>query len=259
MSRLVLRWIGLAVFAITLSVAFVNLGYWQLDRLDQRRNRNESVLSHESAPVVPFETVFTRPITDSDQWQRVTATGTFDADHQFVVRYRAHAGSTGFEVVTPLRTPFGAVLVDRGFASRPPGQDFPKVAPLPPPGTVTVIGYVRRNEQASADAMTPVEGQMRSINSEALAGALPYPVRSGYIGAITVAPGVNTGLAPVHPPELSEGSHLSYALQWFLFAGMAGLAMIVLIRGDLRDRRKAAAKLARAAALTQVPSHDNAP
>lgn len=256
---MVLRWVGLAVFAITLSIAFVNLGSWQLDRLDQRRNRNETVLSHETAPVVAFETVFTRPLTEGDQWQRVSATGVFDGQHQFVVRYRSNAGSTGYEVVTPLRTSSGVVLVDRGFATRPAGQDFPAAAAAPPPGTVTVVGYVRRNEQASEPAMRPVNGQMRSINSDAIAEVLPYPVRNGYIGAITVTPDVGAGLAPVHPPALGEGAHFSYALQWFAFAGLAGLAVIVLIRSDLRDQRKAAAKLAKAEAAANAPSREAAP
>jgi len=237
-GRLWLRWAVLALVVGCLAVAFVNLGRWQLDRLQQRRENNGIVVAHENSPVVEFATVFNRPITEADQWQRVTARGTFDAGRSFVVRYRSNAGQTGWEIVTPLRTEAGTVLVSRGFAARPADQDFPRVAPEPPPGEVTVVGYVRRNEQGGGSAVNPVDGQMRLINSDAVAGTLPYPLVNGYIGAISVTPPASDGLVPVGPPVLNEGSHFSYAMQWFAFALIAGLGLVVLIRSDLRDRRR---------------------
>lgn len=239
-GRLWPRWLALAAVVIGLCIAFVNLGHWQLDRLDQRRARNNSVVAHENSPVVDFSEVFGRPIGEADQWQRVRVTGTFDADHQFLVRYRSNAGTTGYEVVTPLRTDDGVVvLVDRGFATRPAGEDFPSVIPPPPSGAVTVIGHVRRDEQGSPGAVEPNGNQVRLINSQALGRVLPYPVVEGYLGALSIAPEQSGGLVPVEPPELTEGSHLAYAVQWFMFAGMAGIGLIVLIRSDLRARTQA--------------------
>ena len=78
-----------------------------------------------------------------------------------------------------------------------------------------------------------------------------YPLVNGYIGATTSTPAATDGLVPVHPPELTEGSHFSYALQWFAFAGIAAFGLVVLIRSDLRDRRRAAAEAARAAAAAE--------
>ncbi|MFT4293951.1 MAG: SURF1 family protein [Micropruina sp.] len=252
--RLWLRWAVMGVAVICLAVAFVNLGRWQLDRLQQRRDNNGIVVAHENAPVVDWRTVFTHPLTDADQWQRVRVTGTFDADHSFVVRYRSNADQTGWEIVTPLRTASGSVLVSRGFAARPASQDFPRVAPAPPSGEVTVVGYARRNEQGGSDAMTPVDGQMRLINSDAVAGTLSYPLVNGYIGATEVTPSVDDGLVPVNPPELTEGNHFSYALQWFAFAIIAGIGLVVLIRSDLRDRRRAARLAAAEAAAAEAGS-----
>lgn len=246
--RLWLRWAVMGVAVTCLAVAFVNLGRWQLDRLQQRRDNNGVVVAHENAAVVDWRTIFTRPITDADQWQRVRVTGTFDAEHSFVVRYRSNDDQTGWEIVTPLRTADGNVLISRGFAQRPPSQDFPRTAPAPPAGQVTVVGYVRRNEQGSTDAITPVDGQMRLINSDAVAATLSYPLVNGYIGATEVTPAPTDGLVPVDPPELTEGNHFSYALQWFSFAIIAGIGLLVLVRSDLRDRRRAAEKAAAEAA-----------
>ena len=55
-----------------------------------------------------------------------------------------------------------------------------------------------------------------------------------------MTPPATDGLVPVDPPELTEGNHFSYALQWFSFAIIAGVGLVVLIRSDLRDRRRAA-------------------
>ena len=237
MRRLWLRWASLVVFVVALGVVFVNLGQWQLDRLDQRRARNEAILANEKKPVRPLAEVFTRPLTDADQWQRVEAQGTFDAEHQFVVRYRRNGGAEGYEVVTPLRTGVGVVLVDRGFVEASSSQ-IPRVAPPPPTGEVTVIGHVRRNEQGRSAATTPVDGQMRLVNSDAVAAVLSYPVLNGYIGLLEVTPAQSGGLVPVELPEISEGPHFWYAVQWFLFTGIAVAGIVVFIRGDLRDRRQ---------------------
>lgn len=244
MRRLWVRWALLVVFVVALAVVFVNLGEWQLRRLAERETRNATTISNEQAPVQPYEQVFTRVISDADQWQRVTARGTFDADHQFVVRNRTNGDDRGYEVVTPLRTATGAVLISRGFIAVVPGTGIPATGPAPPTGEVTVTGYVRRDEQGRSGAITPVDGSMRLINSEALEPAVGYPVANGYIAAVEVVPAQSGDLVPVALPELSSGPHFWYAMQWFMFAGIGILGIVVFIRGDLRDRRTARARAA---------------
>jgi cytochrome oxidase assembly protein ShyY1 len=236
--RLWLRWALLIVFVALLGVAFVSLGNWQLDRLAQRKERNATTITNEQKPVQPYEQVFTHPITDADQWQRVEARGTFDADHQFVVRYRSNGGADGYEVLTPLRTASGDVLVDRGFIPLERGTRIPSVAPAPPTGEVTVVGHVRRNERGRRAATAPAGNQVRLINSDAIAVTLPYEIESGYIGLLTVQPEQQGGFQPIQLPDLSEGPHFWYAVQWFLFTAIGVAGIVVFIRGDLRARRE---------------------
>ena len=238
MRRLWLRWALLIGFVAVLGVVFVNMGEWQLDRLAQRKERNATTIANEQSPVRPSEQVFTRPITDADQWQRVEARGTFDADHQFVVRYRSNGDLDGYEIVAPLRTASGVVLVDRGFIPLQRGLQIPSTAPAPPAGEVTVVGHVRRNEKGRRSAITPVDNQMRLINSDAVATTLPYPLRSGYIGLLTVQPEQEGEFQPIQLPELSEGPHFWYAVQWFMFTAVGVAGIVVFIRADLRARRE---------------------
>jgi cytochrome oxidase assembly protein ShyY1 len=235
--RLWLRWALLIVFVVVLGVAFVSLGNWQLDRLAQRKERNATTIANEQKPVQPYDEVFNHPITDADQWQRVEARGTFDADHQYVVRYRSSGGTEGYEVVTPLRTASGAVLVDRGFIPLERGTRIPSVAPGPPDGEVSVVGHVRRNERGRRVATTPAGNQIRLINSDAIATTLPYEIESGYIGLLIVQPEQQGGFQPIPLPELSEGPHFWYAVQWFLFTAIGAAGIVVFIRADLRARR----------------------
>ena len=248
MRHLWLRWALLIAFVAVLGVAFVSLGNWQLDRLAQRKERNATTIANEQKPVQPFELVFTHPITDADQWQRVEARGTFEADHQFVVRYRSNSGVDGYEVVTPLRTASGAVLVDRGFIPLERGTRIPSVAPAPPAGEVTVVGHVRRSEKGRRAATTPAGNQVRLINSDAIAATLPYEIESGYIGLITIQPEQLGGFQPIQLPELSDGPHFWYAVQWFMFTAVAVAGIVVFIRGDLQARREERGDAAKAQA-----------
>jgi cytochrome oxidase assembly protein ShyY1 len=243
--RLWVRWTLLIVFVALLGTIFVSLGDWQLDRLRQRRERNATTTANESAPILPADQVFNHPITDADQWQRVEARGTFDVDHQFLVRYRKNVDADGYEVVTPLHMATGTLLVDRGFVPLPRSSRIPSTAPAPPSGQVVVVGHVRRNEHGRRTAITPVDGQMRLINSDAIAATLPYPVLDGYLSALSVEPAPSGGLQPIAVPELSEGPHFWYAVQWFMFTAFAVAGIVVFIRSDLRARREATIELER--------------
>lgn len=252
--RLWMRWTALFLFVVLVVIAFIQLGEWQLRRLDQRRATNAAVAANAAAAPRPYTEVFTHPITDADQWQRVTLSGTFDAEHQFQVRYRTNDGSSSFEVVTPLRTDSGdAVLVDRGFIPVPQGSKIPDALPAPPTGQVTVTGHVRRSERGKPKAVNPNGGTVRLVNAPAIGATLPYPVLDGYVGALEMTPPQQGGFQPVPLPDSSEGPHLSYALQWFFFTTIAVAGLVVFIRGDLIERRKERARAA-ASAPAESPS-----
>jgi cytochrome oxidase assembly protein ShyY1 len=236
--RLWKRWIALAVFVVVLGIVFVNLGQWQLRRLEERQQRNDVILANQASPPKPYELVFGRPIAEEDQFQRVRVTGTFDAEQQFQVRYRFNGSQPGYEVVTPLHTTTGAtVLVDRGFIPVSHGEAIPDVLPAAPAGAVTVIGHVRRNEHGKSQAIDPVDNRIRLINAPAIGATLPYPVLDGWIAAVEVSPPQQAEFQPLELPEISDGPHFWYAMQWFLFAVIGLSGLFVFVRGDLKDRR----------------------
>lgn len=233
------RWLALILFVAVLGVAFVNLGEWQLRRLHQRRADNLIIRANEAAPVAPFDQVFDRPIGQDREWRRVRVSGTFDTAHQFVIRYRNNGSDNGYEVVTPLRTSSGrSVLIDRGFVAIAGSQEIPNTAPAPPSGRVTVVGRARQSEPGRDSATVPIHGHARLVNAAKLQTALGYPVADGYIDLTSMQPKDTISTQQIPLPELGDGPHFWYAVQWFMFTGIGVLGVVVFIRGDLRDRRE---------------------
>ncbi len=240
------RWLALVLFVAVLGTVFVNMGDWQLRRLTQRKASNHIILTNEAKPVAPFDSIFTAPIGKAMEWRRVSVTGTYDPTHQYVVRYRDNGGASGYEVVTPLHATSGkTVLIDRGFVAVDKGTAIASSAPPPPTGQVSVVGRVRRSEAGHLNAITPVDGSMRLINAYAVATTLPYPVVDGYIDVLTQTPARAAMFETKELPEISDGPHFWYAVQWFMFTGIGLAGIVVFIRGDLRERKTAKAEQAK--------------
>lgn len=232
------RWVGLVIFAVVLVTSFIRLGEWQLDRRETKHERNAVIVAQQQEPVASFGEAFGGTITPARQYRRVSVQGTFDPDHQLQVRYRSNEGSSGYEVVVPLRTTTGAwVLVDRGFGPRPRSGPLPDPSTIPPPptGLVTVEGYVMANESGPQDAAVPAGGSVRLIDPTAIAASSGLPLVDGYLSATSMTPAQDGGLVPVALPELSEGPHMSYALQWFSFALIGIVGTFILIGKDARE------------------------
>ena len=241
MKKQIIRYVAMAVCAALLIVVFVQMGQWQLRRLDERRERNALIVAHEAEPVQPYSAVMNKTIEDDDQWYRITATGTYEPE-RFQVRYRSLDGAYGSEIAGILKTTEGDyLLVNRGFLQRQPGHPDGEIPPAVT-GEVTVTGYVKRNERGDESQMVPHEGgQLRLLNSDALAEATGKPLVNGILGLTHSTPAEPHVLTPIPPPDLDEGPHLSYALQWFSFTLIGVVGLVVLIRADLRDRKKAKA------------------
>ncbi len=135
----------------------------------------------------------------------------------------------------------------------PSGERLPDTLPAAPTGQVTVTGYLRRSEHGNDNAINPIDHRMRLINAPAIGAAMGgQPVLDGYVAQTDIVPAGDGTLKPFVTPELSEGNHFSYALQWFTFSAIAVFGgAVYFIRSDLKDRRKRRA--ATAAAAEQPP------
>ena len=211
------------------AAGFARLGVWQLSRLQERRASNRIALAALAAPVVVL-TGKTLSTADSLVGRRVSARGRYDDAHEVVLRGGALLGNPGVYVVTPLRIAGSdtAILVERGFVPAPDAVTA-DVRSLAEPGEVTVTGIARRVESANGE---PLERGGRTtwarIDIGALRERVSYPVLSM---AIRQIPDSSLPRFPrrIDPPPMDEGPHLSYAIQWFLFAALAAAFAFLVI------------------------------
>lgn len=236
------KWILFHVLCLVLVVTMVELGFWQLHRLQDRRAFNAEVTERAAMPVSPYADVVTPGTEPGDvQWRRVVATGTYLPDEQLIEVNRSQDGAAGVNVVTPLRLDDGTVLmVNRGFA---PSPDMTNAdAPPAPSGTVEIEGRLRVSDKRSFGEFTEPAGeltQIRRIDLERLAPQLPTPLAPVYADLVASKP-ADSGLTPVPDPELSEGPHLSYMLQWWFFSLCVVVGWVLAVRRSVGQRRREA-------------------
>ena len=232
------KWIIFTFGVILLIVLMVNLGFWQLRRLDTRKAHNAQISARTASAEVPLADLV-KPDTPMDatadvQWREVSATGRYDESQQVLVRNRTYNGIPGYFVLTPLEVPGGdVVIVNRGFVPLETSGTKPKV-PAAPSGVVAVNGRVRSTQKRGLfGPRDPVEGTLTEVARADLARLqqqMPDHLLPVYIELETSDPSEARGITPVPLPELDDGPHLSYAIQWFLFSALAVVGWVLVVR-----------------------------
>jgi surfeit locus 1 family protein len=227
------------VVVLILAVVFVNLGFWQLSRLGERRLANtvgEARFESEPAEVSALVQAAGGDL-NSLEFRRATATGVFRPEDEVLIRSQVHQGVAGFHVITPLVGEDGsAILVNRGWI--PLLLDQVPVAEAPPPeGTVDVEGWVRPTQLRGAlGPRDPDTGRlvtMSRVDIDRIEEQVPYELEPVYLSLL----GPDHDELPVTAPPPSfddEGSHLAYAIQWFSFALIGLVGYFFLIRRSAR-------------------------
>jgi cytochrome oxidase assembly protein ShyY1 len=242
------RWIGFHLLVILAIVTMINLGFWQLRRLDQKRERADTIAARIDVPPVPLDALVPADLSAGDEaptdaeWRSVTAAGTYLPDDQFLVVNRSQDGLAGDMVVTPLQLDDRRVLlVERGFV--PAGAEDEETPA--PDGHVEVVGRLRQSQRHSPGQLTnAAEGvitEAQQFDIPRLAEQMPGAVVPMYIELTSSTPAeAGPYPVPVNPPVRDLGPHLSYAIQWFIFSVCAAVGWVLAVRRSLATRRRAA-------------------
>jgi surfeit locus 1 family protein len=212
------RFILVAGF-IVVALVCARLGIWQVHRLRERRAMNAALLRARSE--APIDLLAYRP-DSADAGRTVRARGHYDHANDVVVRGREVGGVPGVEIFSPLiiDEKNAAVLVDRGFIPAPDAVSVVSDS-FREPGEREVQGYL--STVASGGGM-PLKHAGRTtwarLDLAALQARVPYRL---YPFAIVQSPDSSLPRFPMRqlPPDLDDGPHLSYAIQWFSFSIIA--------------------------------------
>lgn len=230
------------VVALALAGLFVGLGFWQLDRLDQRRVRNATITERMNAEPEQFQTLIANaPGVDTLTHRHVTVQGVYRPDLEFFSIGRTYGDLTGTLVLTPLEIEGGdLIVVERGLIPSdtpgPPAEGYEA-----PAGTVILTGRLDGGEAPlRMGEPEPEGGVLRSlsrIDLDYIDRWIDGPVMPLILKLDASDPAGNDP-QPVRVPdeELTEGQHLGYAIQWFAFAVIAIVGAGYLVyRAGTRD------------------------
>ena len=122
-SRRLLRpsWIISHIFVLALLVSTVNLGLWQLRRLEERKSNNAQIMETTGREAVAVNNLSIDRLDKTLSYTPATARGTFDEDRQVYLINRSRDGVPGVEVINSftLETdPVSYVAVNRGYLPR---------------------------------------------------------------------------------------------------------------------------------------------
>jgi len=245
-------WILSHIFVLACVVAFVNLGLWQLRRLDERKSYNAQVEAAEAqapelvADLLPAGADSTAEQVDAVVYRTVQVTGTYAVDQQVLVQNRTNGGAPGFWVLTPLVQADGtAVVINRGWVPINYTVDGPWSDFDPPTGRVSVLGMlqipqVRPTSGLITGPSDAAEGVLRSlarVDVPRLQQQVSERLVPIYVNLQAQDPAQAGPLPePLPKPTLDEGPHLNYAGQWFIFALLTCIVYPLLLRRVARRR-----------------------
>ena len=238
MYRFLLRpkWIGFHLLCLGAIVGMISLGLWQLRRLDEKQVFNDKVTANTDADVASLGELLDSPSADV-AYRRVDATGSYLPTPQFEMVNVSQEGLTGRNVVNAFRLDDGSlVLVNRGFV--PAGSSLP----APPSGEVQLLGRMKPGQTARAgqprDDGSQQLTEIRRVDLGALGQQFDEPVAPVYLELLESTPAEPDSVRSVAFPELGEGPHLSYAIQWFIFSASVAAGWVFALRKSIADRTK---------------------
>ena len=247
MYRFLLRpaWIVSHVLVLALIVAMIGLSLWQFDRLDQKNAENALIEANASLPPIPLDEAIAlvdAEGAESVQFRQVAAVGRYDADVEVAVRNRSLDGAPGRWIATPLEDRDGTtVLVVRGWAPLVIDDVEPPIDTLEPPDApVALVGYLQpTQERGSIGPTDPADGTLTEIArvdvdrvAQQVGDLAPFWLQLNRQEPATDG----ASLTPVPLPELDDGPHLGYAIQWLIFTIIAVVGYPLILRKVARQK-----------------------
>lgn len=239
------RWILIHLGLASLTATMIFLGFWQLNRLDQKQTTNANVIARTAIAPTAVEEVLASASTqsfgsyDNLEWRVATAKGRFLPSADAIIINRSQDAIAGFSPASAFLLDSGSVVfVNRGFV--PLAQSVPP----PTPESVSIMGYLRTTQSRTAlgavDSTDPSTIEFHRIDLNLLSQRVQQPSLPMYLQLIEQSPPLTSPWpAPTRLPELTEGSHLSYAVQWWFFSLVSLTGWFVVSRRAIKQRSKA--------------------
>jgi surfeit locus 1 family protein len=228
------RWWWSTLLVLLGMAVLIRLGFWQLDRLAERRAYNAETAQQLALPPLSLTGESLPDDLTNLKTRRATAHGEFDFSRQVALKHQNWMNAPGIHLITPLviEGSSRAVLVDRGWV--PTDQAAAENwSQFDESGPVTVTGFIQLSQTLPEDSANTGQSMPAGPQSEwyrvdigAIQTQMPYELLPIYI--LQSPSGDNSRLPYRVEPEfdLSDGPHLGYAIQWYIFALILGVIYV---------------------------------
>lgn len=218
-----------SLIALSLIILCAWASQWQYQRGVDRHQRNTLIASNAILPAVNFE--ISKKSIKSLEWRRVEYRGTFDSKNQILLRNKYNEGKYGFNLLTLFRDVEGKTFwVNRGWIA--PGSTAKTAPELPPTPSdeVKILGRLRLDNSLPQGSFFAMPSSGTSLVAKWNAQTSTNSSEIFYVDLIRASIPILTPAVPVELPELSDGPHMAYALQWLFFAGLIIYGRLLLRR-----------------------------
>jgi surfeit locus 1 family protein len=201
---------------------------WQYHRGVDRHARNTIIEQRISKSAIELSQV--KSTLSDYEWQSISTSGTFNNGKQILLRNRYNEGKYGYEVLTLFTSNDSKNFwVDRGWVQAGATATTPPVVTPLPMGTVSITGRLRLDSSLPRGSFFALPGKGQGLVSE-LNAQSQLNTEKFYIDLLSgsdpsLTPKVNAQL-----PELSDGPHMAYALQWIFFGCLVIYGRILIRR-----------------------------
>jgi len=217
-----------SLVALALIILCFIAAQWQYHRGVDRHARNSMIEANIAAPSITLATAESDPV--KNEWRTVITAGSFDASQNILLRNRYFEGKYGFEFLTLFETSNGQKFwVDRGWLVAGKDALTAPLIPTTPTGEVEISGRLRLDTSLPRGSFFALPANGIGLISKW--NAQKEVVTEGfYLDLLNGSTAELTPSVAAQLPELSDGPHMAYALQWVFFAGLVGYGRILVRR-----------------------------
>lgn len=236
------RWVLSHLFVLAMVVTMINLGFWQIRRLEERQDRNSEISAIVEAEPQEIESLLSLPTLPPEHTPALVV-GRYSDEHSFLVANRTFDTEPGNWLVTPMELSDGTVVViSRGWVPRLWAAGVHEQDLSAPDGEVVVVGRAFRSVGGGSIGSDDIAvlTELNRLDLDRVVELTGLAVADLWVQLNeqqpdAQRPGAASLPIPVPPESLDDGPHLSYAFQWFFFSAGAVVVYGLILRRRHRE------------------------
>lgn len=220
----------LCVFSLLLLPVLLILGFWQLERAEEKRTIQQTLSEQQARPPLHWDEYLRLRDTDPTalQYRRIALTGQLDGQRYWLLENQIVNGQVGYAVIMPLHLEAGeVVLINRGWV---PGSGSRREPPQvqAPEGVITLSGWLREPSDnrllrgGAPDLSDHWPKLILMADIEVMIQEYRRPIQPTLL---QLEPDSTAALVVQwRPLNMPPSRHIGYAVQWFTMA----LVLVIL-------------------------------